>query len=183
MPVSTTNKVLFPALVAVGGHFVSSPAAAIELGEVNVHSSLGEPLRASIAYALAPSEELSNYCVALNPGLVRSGLPAVSGADIRIANGIISIVGRQAIREPLMSLRVDVACPYTPRLSREYMLFIDPPTIEPEALFVAEEPVATPAAIEPAPAVVEAAAARPTTRAVRPSVSVDRTPIDAALRR
>ncbi|MDH5455521.1 MAG: hypothetical protein OEY37_05565, partial [Gammaproteobacteria bacterium] len=43
-------------LVALGGGLAATPAAALELGELTVQSSLGQPLRASIAYALAPNE-------------------------------------------------------------------------------------------------------------------------------
>lgn len=115
-----------PTLLAVGGGLASTPAAAIELGEVSVQSSLGQPLRASIAYALGPNEQLAGYCISIRPGAAASGLPAVARADISVANGVIALRGRQPAREPLMSVRLDVTCPYTPNISREYMLFLDP---------------------------------------------------------
>jgi len=48
------SSTLKSALVVVSGGLVAAPATALELGDVKVHSSLGQPLRASIAYALAP---------------------------------------------------------------------------------------------------------------------------------
>lgn len=138
-----------PALVAVGGSLAALPAGALEIGEVKVNSSLGQPLRASIAYALGPNEAISDSCVSLARGMNSGGLPIVSRAAISIANGLISIRGNAAIREPMLTMRVNVRCPYTPRLSREYMLFVDParpvpnPAVTPVAATVAPQTVAT----------------------------------------
>ncbi len=120
------QKILLPALVAVGGSLAIAPASALELSDIKVHSTLGQPLRASIAYALAPNEALSDTCVTLQPGLSSGGLPSVSRASLIVADGVIAITGSSLVREPLMSLRVNVRCPYTPNLSREYMLMVDP---------------------------------------------------------
>ena len=120
------QRILIPALVAVGGSLAFAPASALELSDIKVHSTLGQPLRASIAYALAPNEALSDTCVSLQPGLSLGGLPSVSRASLIVANGVIAITGSSLVREPLMTLRVNVRCPYTPNLSREYMLMIDP---------------------------------------------------------
>lgn len=122
---NSTGSIL-PTLLAVGGGIASGPAAAIELGEVNVQSAIGQPLRASISYALAPNEQIAGYCVSVMPGAAANGLPAVTRADISVANGVIALSGTQALREPLMGLRLAVRCPYTPKISREYMLFLDP---------------------------------------------------------
>ena len=126
-------------LVAVGGSLVTVPAAALELGEVKVHSTLGQPLRASIAYALGPKEAISDTCVTLQPNMGASGFPSVSRASMIVSDGVIAITGSSVIREPLMTMRVNVRCPYTARLSREYMMFIDPAG-------AAAEPIAAPTA-------------------------------------
>lgn len=117
-----------PTLIAVGGGLAALPAAAVELGDLTIHSRLGQPLRASIAYALAPNEQLSDYCVSLRPASSVGGLPNVGRATISVADGIISLTGNHAIREPMVSAHVMVDCPYTANISREYMLFIDPVT-------------------------------------------------------
>ena len=121
-----STKFNLPALFVVGGGLATTLATAIELGEINVESSLGQPLRASIAYTIAPNEHVFAYCVSLKPGFSANGLPAVTQADVSVANGVISLTGNTPIREPLMTARLDIACPYTAKLSREYMLFIDP---------------------------------------------------------
>ena len=44
---------------------------------------------------------------------------------VRITERAIVITGTP-IREPMMATRVTINCPYTPNLSREYMLLVDP---------------------------------------------------------
>lgn len=118
-----------PALLAVGGGLSAMPAAALELGDLTVHSRLGQPLRASIAFALAPNEQLSDYCVKMRPGASLSGLPNVGPAAVRISNGVILLAGKTAIREPMVSAHVIVNCPYAANISREYMAFVDPVSV------------------------------------------------------
>lgn len=169
-----SNNTLIPALLAVGGTLAAAPATAIELGDINVESTLGQPLRASIAYALAPNEQLWNYCVTLHQGPSASGLPAIQNATVSVAGGVIALTGRAVVREPLMSVRVNIACPYTPKLSREYMLFINP-----------AQPTAEAATTTPVP-VVEAPATRtvdaPVTRQATRRPAVVSTPIAAETR-
>jgi hypothetical protein len=124
-----------PAIVAVGGSLVVLPASALELGELTVQSRLGQPLRASIAYALAPSEQLSDYCVTMRPGPSVSGLPGFGPATVRVSNGVILLTGTNPVREPMVSAHVVVNCPYSANLSREYLLFIDPLTSATEAVY------------------------------------------------
>lgn len=143
------------ALVAVGGSLAAIPAAALELGDVRVHSTLGQPLRASIAYALAPNEAISDTCVSLLPGATASGLPVVSHGSMIVADGVIAITGSAIVREPLVSMRVSIRCAYTPQLTREYMMFIDPAATTPQpARAPVSAPVEVPAVsrrVEPAP--------------------------------
>jgi len=130
------------ALVAVGSSLAAVPAAALELGEVEVHSTIGQPLRASIAYALGPNEALTDTCVTLQKSAPSSDLPLVSQASMIVTNGVIAITGSSVLREPLVTMRLNVRCPYTAQLTREYMMFIDPPG-------TASEPVAAPVAVAP----------------------------------
>ena len=113
-------------LVALGGGLATAPAMAVELGELTVQSSLGQPLRASIAYALAPNEMVSDTCVSLSSGRSTGGLPGIGASSIRITESAIVITGQSAIREPMLGARVTINCPYTPNISREDMLFVDP---------------------------------------------------------
>jgi len=122
---SRAQRTLLP-LVAVGGSLAGLPASALELGDLTVQSRLGQPLRASIAFALAPNEQLTSSCVTLGTGAQASGLPGIGRSTISIANGNIVLTGNTAMREPMVAAQVIVDCAYTANLSREYMLFIDP---------------------------------------------------------
>ena len=61
------RRAVLPALVAVGGSLASIPAAAFQLGDIVVHSKIGQPLHASIVYALGPNEIVESYCVRYSP--------------------------------------------------------------------------------------------------------------------
>ena len=159
-------------LVALGGGLAAAPAGALELGDLTVQSRLGQPLRASIAYALAPNEMLSDTCVSVSPGRSTSGLPGIGNNTVRITERAILIAGTSAIREPMMATRVTINCPYTPNLSREYMLFVDPVGVTPAVA----EPAAQTAA--PVAAAVPAATAAP----VQPERVVGDTPIAQSTR-
>jgi hypothetical protein len=123
--VNTSSK-LKSALVVVGGSLAASPATALEIGDAKVHSTLGQPLRASIAYALGPNEMISDSCVSLQPMMNSGGVPSINHGSLVVADGVIAITGSSIMREPLVSMRVTIDCHYTPRLARDYLMFINP---------------------------------------------------------
>ncbi len=127
VPAARGMKQILPALAAVGSacSLVAGPAFALELGELTVESKLGQPLRASIAYALQPHEQLHDYCISLKPGLTESGLPGLSKAAISVGDNAIRLTGSIPILEPMLGLQLSVSCPYTPHLQREYAMFFD----------------------------------------------------------
>ena len=170
-----STKSIIPALLAVGGGLATAPASAIELGEISVQSALGQPLRASIAYALAPNENIASYCVSLNPGAASDGLPTVNSGTLAVANGVILLTGNSVIHEPLMSVRLNIRCPYTPNISREYLLFIDP------AQVVAAPPMTVAAPVSTAQPGV-AASTVPAARIAINTAPANRTPIDSSVR-
>jgi phage tail protein X len=118
---------LLPALLAIGGAagLMAKPAAAIELGQLQIDSSLGQPLSASIAYALNPNEELYSYCISLRPG-TDTGVPSLTRAKLTLTGNRIVLTGSKPINEPLLAMRVAVNCPYTVRLARDYTVMINP---------------------------------------------------------
>ena len=119
-----TSKAALPVLVAAGGGLVVGTAAALELGELQVQSTLGQPLRASIAYALSPNEIIDDRCVAVRAG--GSDLPGLHNASVRVSKGVISITGGSPVMEPMLSANIVVNCPYSAHVSRDYLLFINP---------------------------------------------------------
>jgi hypothetical protein len=182
-----TSRSLLP-LVALGGGLAATPAAALELGDIAVHSNLGQPLRASIAYALAPNEMLSNTCLSISAGPTTSGLPGIGASSVRITERAIMITGRSPIREPMLAARVTIDCPYTPNLSREYMLLVDPADmVAPQTAAPAPDvPVARPEAAPVSQPVAETPAQRapvsetPTQRAPVSTAPARRAPVSSA---
>jgi hypothetical protein len=136
-------------LAALGGSLAVIPASALELGDAKVQSALGQPLRASIAYTLGPNEAISNACVAVQPANGMGRVPSPDRGSIVIGDGVIQYTGKSVVREPLFSIRVTTDCHYTARLSREYMLFIDPVNTTEIAPVVATAP--TRVAAQPRP--------------------------------
>ncbi len=173
--INRVNRKL-PALIAVGSCMAVLPASALELGELTVQSSLGQPLRASIAFALAPHEQLSRYCVSFRSGPTAGGLPGIGRTTLSVANGVILLTGTTPVREPMLATQVVINCPYTAKFSREYMLFVDPPSETTSASFAA----ATTAA--PVPLTVHAPTAVSRPAAVQRRAGVDRAPVDSAAR-
>ncbi|MGI9202447.1 MAG: hypothetical protein ACR2Q3_00465 [Woeseiaceae bacterium] len=161
---------LLPAIVAVGGAcgLGVTPAAALELGELRVNSALGQPLRASIAYALNPNEQLSNYCIFLRPGGSGNGMPVLDQARISVTDSAIIVSGNTPVREPILSMQLAVDCPYTPHLLREYTFMIDPANPS----FV--EQAARSSAVRPIAQQPAAATQRPVVTQSTPAVTADR---------
>lgn len=147
----SAHRLLLP-LLAAGISITSSPALALELGDITVHSTLGQPLRASIAYALGPNEQLADFCVALRPGRNASGLPGIGQARISVTNGTIRLTGSAPTLEPLMAAAIVVDCPYAPKFVREYTLLVNPVQV------TAAQP--SKSSVTPAQAPVPAAAPR-----------------------
>jgi hypothetical protein len=118
------SKVALPALVAAGGGLAVGSVAALELGGLQVQSTLGQPLRASIAYALSPSEVIDDRCVAVRAG--SRDLPGLNNASVRVSKGVISITSGSPVVEPMLSANIVVDCPDSAHVSRNYLLFINP---------------------------------------------------------
>ena len=178
---SCTQKTLLP-LFAVGGSLAAAPGNALELGDAVVQSRLGQPLRASIAFALAPNETLASSCVSLSQGLSPSGLPGVGRATISIVDGALLLQGSKPIREPMVSANIVVKCQSTANLSREYTMFIDPPGIENVAPEVAPVAQAESAVMESRQVVATPTPQVQSTAPRRSTPNRNRTPVDQSAR-
>ncbi len=138
---------LLPTLLASSAcGLLASPALALQLGEIDVQSGLGQPLRASIAYALSPNERLHDYCIYIRPtdGV---GLPGISQARLSVTGSRIFIEGRAPLREPMVSLGIAINCPYTANLTRSYTIMLDPVT---ETVAAPARTIEAPTAAQPA---------------------------------
>ena len=118
------------------------PVAAVRLGELKVHSALGEALDASITLKPAAGETLGPECFRLGSARSRRLLldsratfavsPAGSAPRLRIRTAA-------PINEPALQVRISAACPGGRATTRDY-----------EFLFVPRAALAPPAAATPA---------------------------------
>lgn len=117
------SRLVLPAVAALG---IGAPVSAFELGQLEIHSTLGQPLRASIAYALNPGEEIGSYCIYVSPGRSASGFPSAGPTSAIVENGSIRLLGNRPVSDPLLALQLTVDCPYAAHVSREYVAFVSP---------------------------------------------------------
>lgn len=96
---------------------------ALGLSEIEVQSSLGEPLKASVN-VLGANELKDPSCIRLGPnsdlGNVSFKLSALRGTTANL-----SISSRQLVNEPIVNLSVIAGCEST--VARDYVLLLDPP--------------------------------------------------------
>ncbi|MEO8935305.1 MAG: hypothetical protein ABI277_17835, partial [Burkholderiaceae bacterium] len=119
--------VLLGALASMG----SADAGAMGLGAASVNSALGEPLRMSFPVSARRDEDVG--CVTVRAK--SNDLPSVLNARTAvIRNGFqtrVEVRSAQSIDEPAIGLVVSVGC--SSPISREYVVFLDPPSIAPLA--------------------------------------------------
>lgn len=172
-PVRHRLTTLSAALLLLG----SSPALkALGLGEIEMQSTLNQPMNAAIELTSAANTDLSTVSVTLaSPaahqriGLSRSQV--LSDFDFNIekdasGNAIVRVTSRRAVQEPFIEFLLELAWP-NGRLLREYTVLVDPPLTMPATPARPVSPVSRAPAVTPAPATPV-----PVTRA--PATSVTR---------
>jgi pilus assembly protein FimV len=125
-----------------------SPAGAIGLGEINIESRLGEPLRATVPMSVAPGESLPANCITATsrqtglrfPEKVRVTSPPVPGAG----NYTIQVSTALPLHEPMYELSIAVACPDVPSFTHHYVLMIELPDLPVQTMTVDLQQAAPP---------------------------------------
>ncbi len=115
-----------------------SMAQAFGLGEITVHSKLGEPLRAEIAVTdPAADQDKLTLALAGKDDFYRVGLeltPYLSGLQFRLkerddGSQVIEVTTRAAAREPFLSFLLEANWS-SGRMLKEYTLLLDPPVFD-----------------------------------------------------
>lgn len=105
------------------------PAGAIGLGELRVHSSLGEPLDATVSLAMPAEAKPRPDCFSLGR-LASPELPAISRATFTVepdgAAWRVRIRTRAIVEEPALRMRLNAACEPQEAASRDYDILVDP---------------------------------------------------------
>lgn len=136
------KKIIGSLLVSMAMPF---SAFALSLGEIEVHSSLNQPLDAEIEIKSATARDVSKLIVKLasEQKFIESGINRpfwLTGLKFnqitKSGKPYIKITSSSAVREPFLNFLVDAEWP-NGRLVREYTLLVDPPS------FVTSAPVVT----------------------------------------
>lgn len=113
--------------VLLSATFISGAASAVGLGEITLHSRIGEPLRAEVP-VFASGESLDAACFSLTP-LPGADFPVITAGRIRLMrigqDYRLIITGSKAIDEPVAVISLRAACGID--LQREYVLLPAPP--------------------------------------------------------
>lgn len=129
------------------GATAASPA--LTLGELQVRSSLGEPLSAVVQVDAAAGEVLRRECFAPGPDVAAvPGIPRTD--DLRMVlerqgnNGLLRLISQSAVKEPVTQVVLQVRCPGLPSLTRSFVVLLDPAAIaQPASALPAPAPRAT----------------------------------------
>lgn len=105
-------------------------SSALLLGELSLHSYLGQPLRASIQIKASPDEELDSRCFSLVRPESRGDYASYltqARLDLVETGGqrLLKIYSSQPVSEPFLRLRVQGSCGQG-HVGREYTLLLDP---------------------------------------------------------
>jgi hypothetical protein len=150
-------------LLALAALAAAAPAAAWSIGGLRTPVVIGQPL--DLALAVSGGEPLARECVRVDArygeqALPRGQLSVAVEPTADPARTLLRVRSVQAVDEPVVTLSVGLGCPA--RLTREFVLFAELPTLAAAPAGAGPQP----AAVEsPAPAVAAAPAA---TTAVEP---------------
>ncbi len=107
----------------------SGCACAMEIGEMQVDSHLGEPFRAMIAINPSNGESIDAACVALDPSPSSDGLFQIKTARLDVLGTagprIVKISTAQRINEPIVSLKLKLRCSSV-TVEKAFTAFLDP---------------------------------------------------------
>lgn len=128
------------------------------LGELQVHSELGAPLRATVPVTATPGETLDSSCFRLD-SIESAELPVIRKARLMLEQRrdglLLHIEGNQPLAEPLAMLRVHAACGV--EVQRDFFVMPALPESRLSAASTAQEGL-QPAGTVPAAAASQAAA-------------------------
>jgi len=143
----------------------SIPALAAGLGELTVHSRIGEPLQAEVGIIADPDEKLEATCFSLAQ-VKNAELPVITGARLQLEQGnegtLLRISAAEALLEPLAMLRLRAGCGV--ELHRDYIVMPLLPDSQEQSATVASRPIRT----TTAPVVSEARLTETAPRAASP---------------
>ena len=129
---ATGHERLVASTLAGMALIAASPASySLSLGEVTIHSSLGQHLNASVPVQLAAGESLTSGCI--QPARSSDELGRVPDATISVPEAArpglytLRITSAAPLYEPIYALSLQASCPGTAAIGRQYVLMLDLP--------------------------------------------------------
>ena len=117
-------------LALVGALAASAPfARALDFGEPQLRSALGEPLDLRVPLAAAPGEAIDSRC--LDAGPATGALPGIRGAVVTLEGPAAARIARvrtaERVDEPAVALQLRSGCPGAGALSsRDFNVLLEP---------------------------------------------------------
>ncbi|CAN5322596.1 motility hub landmark protein FimV [soil metagenome] len=146
--------------IALLGSLASLEAHAVALGRITVQSALGESLRAEIDISDLSAEETSSLRIGIAGAEVfkSAGLEytaAVAGLDVKLqrrADGrsYLRLSSNRAVTEPFVDLVLEAKWA-SGRVTRDYTMLFDPPSLRPNSAAVAASTPVLPRALVVSP--------------------------------
>ena len=147
---------------------ISGAAGAVGLGEINLHSRIGEALRADIP-VISGGESLDAACFTLGP-VPGADFPVVTSARTRLVrigqDYRLILTGSKAIDEPIVVISLRAGCGID--VQREYVLLPAPPTSVADSEPLAEVAAPLPHQVQPRRARAERFSENATTDSASP---------------
>jgi pilus assembly protein FimV len=135
--------------MAMLGAFASTNVVALGLGEIELKSSLNQPLNAEVELLSATGQELEELKVAIasSQAFASAGIERTlflnklqfSVGRSTAGKPVVRITSRDAVREPFLDFLLEMSWSKG-RLVREYTVLVDPPVTMPAAPAVTQAP-------------------------------------------
>ncbi len=135
-------------MTAFGALAISAGVGALSLGELSVRSSVGHPFEAVLPFTVSAGESIAPQCIRArdDAATANQALPYLANAQfavtVRPGGGEIVVRTRAAVGEPAVRLRITIDCAPASVLSREFVVLLDAPAAQQEA-------IVTPVAVVP----------------------------------
>jgi pilus assembly protein FimV len=134
LPASGRERLVASTLTGMALLAASPPGQPLSLGELTVHSRLGQRLDVSVPVKLAAGESLASGCIQSIHGS-KNDLGRVPDAEIitpeaaRPGQYTLRISSSAALYEPIYALSLQANCPGTAAITRQYVLMLDLPGV------------------------------------------------------
>jgi len=114
-----------------------APAAALTIGELKMHSSFGQPFRATIPVTIKAGETLAKNCISqLENSTADNRMNALRNVEVRVpatsqpGTYIVSLRGFEALNEPMYELALRVQCSGAVNSVRSFVVLLGIPGVD-----------------------------------------------------